>query len=48
MALTQIELPLLVLPMIAVLARADRRLVEAAEVLGAGPLAHLHAPCSCR
>lgn len=37
MALTQIELPLLVLPLIAVLGRADRRLVEAAEVLGAGP-----------
>ena len=36
MALTQIELPLLVLPVIAVLAGADRRLVDAAEVLGAG------------
>lgn len=35
MALTQIELPLLVLPIIAVLATADRRLVDAAEVLGA-------------
>lgn len=35
MALTQIELPLLVLPVIAVLAGADRRLVDAAEVLGA-------------
>lgn len=37
LALTQIELPLLVLPMIAVLARSDRRLSEAAAVLGAGP-----------
>jgi putative spermidine/putrescine transport system permease protein len=36
MALTQIELPLLVLPMIAVLATADRRLIDASEVLGAG------------
>lgn len=36
MALTQIELPLLVLPMIAVMAQADRRLVDASEVLGAG------------
>lgn len=36
MALTQIELPLLVLPIIAVLAGADRRLVDASEVLGAG------------
>ena len=36
MALTQIELPLLVLPIIAVLATADRRLVDASEVLGAG------------
>lgn len=36
MALTQIELPLLVLPVIAVLASADRRLIDAAEVLGAG------------
>ena len=35
-ALCQIELPLLVLPMIAVLARSDRRLIDAAEVLGAG------------
>lgn len=35
MALTQIELPLLVLPLIAVLSAADRRLVDAAEVLGA-------------
>ncbi len=35
-ALTQIELPLLVLPLIAVLRRSDRRLVDAAEVLGAG------------
>lgn len=36
MALTQIELPLLVLPVIAVLASADRRLIDASEVLGAG------------
>jgi putative spermidine/putrescine transport system permease protein len=35
MALTQIELPLLVLPLVAVLARSDRRLVDAAQVLGA-------------
>lgn len=35
MALTQIELPLLVLPLIAVLSGADRRLVDASEVLGA-------------
>ncbi|MCB1486210.1 MAG: ABC transporter permease [Bauldia sp.] len=36
-AQTQIELPLLVLPLIAVLSRIDRRLVEAAEIAGAGP-----------
>ncbi len=36
MALAQIELPLLVLPLIAVLSQADRRLVDASEVLGAG------------
>jgi putative spermidine/putrescine transport system permease protein len=36
LALCQIELPLLVLPLIAVLARSDRRLIDAAEVLGAG------------
>ena len=36
-ALAQIELPLLLLPMIAVLSRMDRRLVEAAEMAGAGP-----------
>lgn len=36
LALCQIELPLLVLPLVAVFARADRRLVEAAESLGAG------------
>jgi len=36
MALTQIELPLLVLPLIAVLSQADRRLIDASEVLGAG------------
>lgn len=36
MALTQIELPLLVLPLIAVLSRANSRFVDAAQVLGAG------------
>lgn len=36
MALVQIELPLLLLPVIAVLNRADRKTLEAAEVLGAG------------
>ena len=36
MALTQIELPLLVLPLIAVLSRADYRFIDAAQVLGAG------------
>lgn len=36
-ALTQIDLPLLLLPLIAVLSRLDRRLVEAAEMAGAGP-----------
>ena len=35
--LSQIELPLLVLPVMAVMARADRSLVSAAETLGAGP-----------
>jgi len=37
LAQTQIELPLLVLPLIAVLSRLDARLVEAAEISGAGP-----------
>ena len=36
-AQTQLELPLLVLPLIAVLSRLDSRLMEAAEVAGAGP-----------
>ena len=36
-AQTQIEMPLLVLPLIAVLSRLDARLVEAAEISGAGP-----------
>ncbi|MGD9738213.1 MAG: ABC transporter permease [Bauldia sp.] len=36
LALIQIELPLLVLPLLAVLSRLDRRLTEAAEVSGAG------------
>ena len=36
-ALAQIDLPLLLLPMIAVLSRMDGRLVEAAEMAGAGP-----------
>lgn len=36
MALIAIELPLLVLPLIAVLSRLDRRLSEASEVAGAG------------
>jgi putative spermidine/putrescine transport system permease protein len=36
-ALTQIELPLLVLPMMAVMSRADASLAAAAETLGAGP-----------
>lgn len=37
LAQTQIELPLMVLPLIAVISRIDRRLVEAAEIAGAGP-----------
>ena len=37
LAQTQIELPLLVLPLIAVISRVDPRLVEAAEIAGAGP-----------
>lgn len=37
LALAQIDLPLLLLPMIAVLSRMDGRLVEAAEMAGAGP-----------
>jgi putative spermidine/putrescine transport system permease protein len=36
-ALTQIELPLLLLPVMAVLSRMDRSYVSAAETLGAGP-----------
>ena len=36
-AQAQIVLPLLVLPLIAVLSHLDRRLLEAAEVAGAGP-----------
>lgn len=36
LALTQIELPLLVLPLIAVLSRLDQRHIEAAATLGAG------------
>ena len=36
-AQSQIELPLMVLPLIAVLSRLDTRLVEAAEIAGAGP-----------
>jgi putative spermidine/putrescine transport system permease protein len=36
LALAQIDLPLLLLPMIAVLSRLDGRLVEAAEMAGAG------------
>jgi putative spermidine/putrescine transport system permease protein len=35
--LSQIELPLLLLPVMAVMSRADRSLVSAAETLGAGP-----------
>ncbi len=35
--LSQIELPLLILPIMAVMSRADRSLVSAAETLGAGP-----------
>jgi putative spermidine/putrescine transport system permease protein len=37
LAQTQLELPLLVLPLIAVLSRLDPRLSEAAEMAGAGP-----------
>jgi putative spermidine/putrescine transport system permease protein len=37
LALTQIELPLLVLPLIAVLGRLDRSMLDAAAALGAGP-----------
>lgn len=36
-ALTQIELPLLLLPVMAILSRMDRSHVSAAETLGAGP-----------
>jgi putative spermidine/putrescine transport system permease protein len=36
LAMCQIDLPLFVLPLVAVLSRVDRRLVEAAEVAGAG------------
>jgi putative spermidine/putrescine transport system permease protein len=36
-AQTQIELPLIVLPLLAVLSRLDARLTEAAEMAGAGP-----------
>jgi putative spermidine/putrescine transport system permease protein len=36
-ALSQIDMPLLVLPLIAVVSRMDARLVEAAEMAGAGP-----------
>jgi len=35
--LTQIELPLLLLPVLAILSRTDRSYVSAAETLGAGP-----------
>lgn len=35
--LSQIELPLLILPIMVVMSRADRSLVSAAETLGAGP-----------
>ena len=35
--LSQIELPLLLLPIMAVMSRADRNLVSAAQTLGAGP-----------
>lgn len=37
LAQSQIELPLLVLPLIAVISRIDPRIVEAAEIAGAGP-----------
>ncbi|MCB1550099.1 MAG: ABC transporter permease, partial [Hyphomicrobiaceae bacterium] len=37
LAQTQIEMPLLVLPLIAMLSRLDTRVVEAAEMAGAGP-----------
>jgi len=37
LALAQMDLPLLLLPVIAVLSRLDRRVVEAAEMAGAGP-----------
>jgi putative spermidine/putrescine transport system permease protein len=37
LAMCQIDLPLITLPLIAVLSRMDRRLSEAAEVAGAGP-----------
>ena len=37
LAMTQIELPLIVLPLIAILSRLPRHLSEAAEVAGAGP-----------
>ena len=37
LTLCQINLPLIILPLIAVYSRADRRLTEAAEVAGAGP-----------
>ena len=37
LAQTQIDLPLMVLPIVAVLSRVDPRLLEAAEIGGAGP-----------
>ena len=37
LAMCQIDLPLIVLPLLAVLGRTNRRLTEAAEVAGAGP-----------
>ena len=37
LAMTQIELPLIVLPLMAILSRLPRHLSEAAEVAGAGP-----------
>jgi putative spermidine/putrescine transport system permease protein len=33
----QIELPLIVLPLVAILSRTNRQLTEAAEIAGAGP-----------
>lgn len=47
MAMCQIDLPLIILPLIAILSRTPVQLTEAAQVSGAGPGASL-SPCFCR